>query len=221
MIASASPTDGLGTSISASVSGGGNFLRVDGAGKGSPSTGYSDYGSLGEYRIVGSNADSGAAPRVATLTAIPTSGAAPLAVSFDAANSTDSDGSIDAYDWSFGDGSSAAGLTTSHTDMVAGSSTATLTVTDSDGLTPCSRRHDPSLARQRLPTLEALPHPADPPARDTSPRSTANLPCLSMLDSTELFELYLLEALGRQRPPQPTNGFELCNAEGTTLIAGF
>lgn len=47
--------------------------------------------------------------------------------------SSDSDGTIDAYSWDFGDGGAATGATASHTYMVAGDYTITLTVIDDDG----------------------------------------------------------------------------------------
>jgi PKD repeat protein len=72
-------------------------------------------------------------PPAAVITATPTSGNAPLVVSFDGRNSTDTDGTITAYAWNFGDGASAAGSTTSHTYANAGSYNATLTVTDNGG----------------------------------------------------------------------------------------
>ncbi|HEY2774181.1 MAG TPA: glycoside hydrolase family 44 protein [Candidatus Binatia bacterium] len=75
------------------------------------------------------------APPTAAMTATPTSGNAPLAVSFNASASSDSDGSIAAYAWSFGDGSTASGVTASHTYTSAGTFTATLTVTDNLGAT--------------------------------------------------------------------------------------
>ena len=72
---------------------------------------------------------------VASFTASPSSGGTPLTVSFNAAASTDPDGSIVSYVWSFGDGGSASGATALHTYSSQGTYTATLTVTDDDGLT--------------------------------------------------------------------------------------
>jgi len=56
-----------------------------------------------------------------------------LVVSFDASKSTDSDGTIASYTWSFGDKVSAAGKTASHTYVAAGTYTVKLTVTDDKG----------------------------------------------------------------------------------------
>lgn len=72
-------------------------------------------------------------PPSASLKAIPTSGYVPLAVSFDGSGSSDPDGTITQYQWTFGDGSSATGPTASHTYSSPGAYTATLTVTDNKG----------------------------------------------------------------------------------------
>jgi PKD repeat protein len=74
-------------------------------------------------------------PPVATASATPMSGVAPLTVGFDGSASYDPDGSIASYGWDFGDGSTASGATPSHTYTNAGSYTATLTVTDNTGAT--------------------------------------------------------------------------------------
>ena len=75
----------------------------------------------------------GPAAPLATFTATPTSGTAPLAVAFDASGSTD-DGVITSYAWDFGDGNTGSGVTTSHTFSLPGSYTVALTVTDDEGL---------------------------------------------------------------------------------------
>lgn len=65
----------------------------------------------------------------------PYSGTANVAISFSGAASTDPDGSIVSYSWTFGDGSAAvAGATPVHTYAAGGSYTVVLTVTDNDGL---------------------------------------------------------------------------------------
>ncbi|MFO7956539.1 MAG: PKD domain-containing protein [Candidatus Brocadiia bacterium] len=75
------------------------------------------------------------APPVASITATPTSGEAPLEVAFDGSTSSDSDGSIVSYQWQFGDGTTADTVTPSHTYGAAGTYQVTLTVTDDDGAT--------------------------------------------------------------------------------------
>jgi PKD repeat protein len=74
-------------------------------------------------------------PPVAVASATPTTGVAPLAVTFSSAGSTDSDGSIASFAWSFGDGTSATGPTAARTYSTAGVYRATLTVTDDKGAT--------------------------------------------------------------------------------------
>ena len=74
-------------------------------------------------------------PPLAVASATPASGTAPLAVQLSANGSSDADGSIVAYSWDLGDGSApVSGSNVSHT-YAQGSYTATLTVTDDQGLT--------------------------------------------------------------------------------------
>lgn len=135
LVASASPSDRLDATLSVNLAGGSYYLVVDGVGLGTPSTGYSDYGSIGQYQISASHADAGASAPLAAFTAAPASGLAPLPVSFDASASSDSDGVISSYHWNFGNGASASGMTPSYTYTTPGSYVVTLTVTDSSGLT--------------------------------------------------------------------------------------
>ena len=65
----------------------------------------------------------------------PYNGAVGVAVSFDGSGSVDTEGSIVAYDWNFGDGSTGTGVSPSNSYAVAGTYTVTLTVTDDGGLT--------------------------------------------------------------------------------------
>lgn len=69
----------------------------------------------------------------ASFTAYPTSGVAPLEVSFSASNSSDSDGTILSYQWDFKDGNTGNGLTINHTFISTGSYNVGLTVTDNMG----------------------------------------------------------------------------------------
>jgi PKD repeat protein len=72
-------------------------------------------------------------PPVAAINATPTSGLAPLTVSFNGSSSSDADGTIASYSWDFGDSTNASGVTASHTYNTAGIYTARLTVTDDGG----------------------------------------------------------------------------------------
>ncbi|HYF48717.1 MAG TPA: PKD domain-containing protein [Planctomycetota bacterium] len=72
---------------------------------------------------------------VARISANPTSGTAPLTVSFSGSTSSDSDGTITSYAWNFGDGGTGSGVNVSRTYSTAGTYTARLTVTDNLGAT--------------------------------------------------------------------------------------
>jgi PKD repeat protein len=72
-------------------------------------------------------------PPVAAMTVGAASPEAGQSVAFDGSSSSDSDGSIVAYAWNFGDGHSGGGARPSHTFANPGAYTVTLTVYDSDG----------------------------------------------------------------------------------------
>lgn len=67
---------------------------------------------------------------LAQFTASTVSDTDSLTITFNANNSSDSDGSIRSYQWSFGDGNSGTSNVVNHTYSSAGSYTVTLTVTD-------------------------------------------------------------------------------------------
>ncbi len=62
----------------------------------------------------------------------PYTGTAGTPVTFNGSGSSDSDGSIVSYAWTFGDGANGAGMSPSHTYAAAGTYTVSLTVTDND-----------------------------------------------------------------------------------------
>jgi PKD repeat protein len=70
---------------------------------------------------------------LASFSAAPTTGNAPLTVSFNGSASSDPDGAIVAYNWDFGDGAVASGSAASHVYSTPGTYTARLTVTDNQG----------------------------------------------------------------------------------------
>ena len=73
-------------------------------------------------------------PPVASFTSTATSGTPPLSVTFDSSASSDPDGSIVSRNWSFGDFTTGAGTSVSHTFTTAGTFPVTLTVTDNSGM---------------------------------------------------------------------------------------
>jgi PKD repeat protein len=135
LMATGNPTGVLAASLNLSVTAGTYYLFVRGTGQGDPLTGYSSYASLGAYTVSGTVvATTSSVPPIAVPGATPTSGTAPLVVQFNGSSSSDPDGTISSYLWTFGDGTSATGVTASHTYSAAGTYTAILKVTDNSGL---------------------------------------------------------------------------------------
>ena len=97
---------------------------------------------------------------IAVLTADPTSGPAPLTVSFSSAGSSDPDGTITGYSWNFGDSSPVETTPdASHTYTTNGTYTASLTVTDNTGKTRVATRQIQVAAVNQPPVavIGALP----------------------------------------------------------------
>lgn len=143
-----------GTTVSVDASGstdtGGSLTSYDWTyGDGSTGSGVTakhTYASAGTYTVTLTVTDDHGA--TSTVTKSVTTGAANVAptakftatpsgltAAFDGTGSTDSDGTVTGYAWTFGDGATATGSTVSHTYDTAGTYTVTLTVTDDGGLT--------------------------------------------------------------------------------------
>lgn len=137
-LAWSNPIDGLSASISANLSTEGNYyLYVTGSGKGSPlTTGYSNYGSLGQYFITGWSPIGLDTPPVVAIAPSTTTGTGPLNVTFNASTQVATGSSIASYEWNYGDGVKQASSTaaTSHVYAKTGNFDAVLKVVDSKGL---------------------------------------------------------------------------------------
>jgi PKD repeat protein len=112
------------------------FLKVSGAGRGDPlKTGYSNYGSIGEYNISGTSAISTVVPTAAVLTSSAVVAKVSAPIAFDSSTSTPtSGGKITSFTWSFGDGTAAvSGAKATHAFSKAGSYETVLKIVDSLG----------------------------------------------------------------------------------------
>jgi glucose/arabinose dehydrogenase len=121
---------------------------------------YLNYLNGGEVRRIAYVGSANRSPS-AVMSASPTSGSAPLTVTFDGRGSTDPDGDALSYAWNFGDGSTNGhGGTTTH-QYAKGTYTATLTVRDGHG--------GISKATQRIDSGNSPPTPtiASPTATET------------------------------------------------------
>ena len=90
--------------------------------------GYSAYSNIASILVGAANQ-----PPTAVISAVPTTGVAPLSVAFNSSGSSDPDGTIATWAWSFGDGTSGSGPVITHVYSAAGFYIATLTVTDNGG----------------------------------------------------------------------------------------
>lgn len=161
VLIASNPVDTLNATLSTTLTAGTYYLKVDGGGKTAIATdsGYTDYGSLGQYQIRGSFTQAATSvqqqPPVAVATTSTLTGYSPLPVSFSSANSRD-DGTIVAYTWNFGDNTATSNEPNPlHTYTSAGTYTAKLTVTDNGGLTASSSvtvtvKKDPTPSRLRV-----------------------------------------------------------------------
>ena len=129
-------SSGMNSNLSVPVLGGNYYIVVDGVGTGDALTAYTDYASVGRFSLSGSWSPvtvANVVPVALTSGTTPTSGIAPLTVSFVGSNSYDPDGVIASYLWNFGDGTTSTLSNVSHTYSSVGNYNASLTVTDNSG----------------------------------------------------------------------------------------
>jgi PKD repeat protein len=132
IIATANPVDALYGYISINLPAGTYWASVQGAGKGSPSTDYSAYGSLGRYSVkVTAPMPTPSGIPQSIFSASTTAAAAPVTINF---NGSGSNGTISVYEWNFADGSPVVyGAAVSHTYSAPGIYNASLRVTSTAG----------------------------------------------------------------------------------------
>lgn len=136
-LATNNPLNGLGASLSYQLPAAGTYyIEVRTAGLGDPATtGYTSYGSVGNYRVSASFQQGGTPPSP-VLTASTTSGIAPVAVTLDASQSSAVNGSVKFFYWDFGDGTvdtTGTLQTITKTYAASGTYTVRLTVVDEKG----------------------------------------------------------------------------------------
>jgi hypothetical protein len=129
----------LAKTISATLTAEGTYyLRVSGAARGNPlTTGYTNYGNLGEYSISGTSALPIMTATVPAIVASAVTGKGPFAIKFDASTTVPTtDGKVMSYQWNFGDATPVvAGAAAAHTFTKAGTYETVLKVIDTRGLT--------------------------------------------------------------------------------------
>ncbi|HLP80050.1 MAG TPA: PKD domain-containing protein [Acidobacteriota bacterium] len=137
VLASANPA-GITPQLTATIPADGTYyLSIKGVGEGDLTTGYSNYASLGQYKIEGTVVQTNTTvnlPPIASAGASPSSGAAPLAVTFSSAGSRDPEGTALTYSWTLGDGSTSTQANPTKTYSNVGVYPVGLTVTDATGL---------------------------------------------------------------------------------------
>jgi len=102
--------------------------------------------------------DSGQPP-VASFTATPNPALVGSPVAFDASASSDPDGTIVWYNWTFGDTTTGSGVTASHTYATVGTYNTTLTVTDNESFT-ATTYHNVVVQAPPTGSFTVMPNPA-------------------------------------------------------------
>ncbi|MFI3118914.1 MAG: PKD domain-containing protein [Methylococcaceae bacterium] len=152
---------------------------------------------------------------LASFSATPQSGSAPLTVNLDASASTDSDGNVALYAWSSSDGQSASGKLASFEFSSAGTPVITLTVTDDKGATHSTQKTisvSVKLVANKAPlaSFSATPQSGSAPL-------TVNLDASASTDSDGNVALYAWSSSDGQSASGKLASFEFSSA-GTPVI---
>lgn len=116
------------------------------------------------HDIKGTGVGSGYKSPFASFTYSPANPAVGEQVTFDASASSDSDGTVDKYEWDFGDSSTATGKTAYHSYSAAGTYTVKLTVTDNSNLTNSTQKTITITSANQSPVAAFTYSPENPKA---------------------------------------------------------
>jgi PKD repeat protein len=186
------PEASLSSTINMTVPAGKYFLAVTGSNHASLGSdfGYPTFGSLGQYKITGGYTPASiAAPPIAQLTASTLSGPVSLTINFSASNSV-GNGSIEGYQWSFGDGTSSTIANPSHTYSKAGTYIVTLTIKNQFQLTS-TKSVTITATAPPIPTLHV---------------SSVNIKVVKSIKLKAQVSVTVLDAQGRAVPNAVVNG---------------
>ena len=109
----------------------------------------------------------GNTPPKASFTYSPNSPQTSETVTFDASASSDTDGTVQGYDWDFGDGTTATGETVSHSYGSSGDYVVELTVTDGSGATDTGTETVSVQSPNQEPTASFTYSPSSPDTSDS------------------------------------------------------
>jgi len=128
--------DGLSGNIAYTASAGTFYLRLTSVGFGDPrTTGYSSYGSIGEYKISGTIPASSQQALSVVLNAPVIRAEAPASLAFNSTGTTDPLGGTLSYKWILGNGATSTAASCTTTYKTPGTYTVTLTVKSTSGQT--------------------------------------------------------------------------------------
>jgi PKD repeat protein len=136
------------------------------------------------------------------MSATPSSGTAPLEVTFDGSGSTDLGGFVTAWAWTYGDGATGTGVTATHVYSTPGTYLATLTVTDNGGLSSTA-------------STSIVVAPATPPRAPTDLTAAALSRSAIRLQWTNTDANQREVGIARCRGANCTNFVEVAVVEGT------
>ncbi len=211
VLASDNPEADIKASITQTLQAGTYYVSIDGVGKPATETdpGYSDYASLGQYKISGQIAAAVNQSPVAVISATPATGTTPLVVSLNGSQSSDPDGTIVSYAWDFGDGTNGTGASVSHSYTTAGTFVAKLTVSDDKGKTSSTSKSIVASSVTQPPTTTLI---APSNLTATASNKVVTLKWLDKSSDEEGF--YVERALNAKTPSYQRVGTVAANATG-------